>query len=94
MGTRQLRNNPQMLPLQFAGVKTPISKMRSFHGSEHNWSIVYREIACSDSSRSLKISGNDPVKTENPDPGLFTSNKGRFLKFKSMNILDNFQILL
>ena len=28
-----------------------------------------------------------------PDPGLCTSNEGRFLKFYKINILDNFQSL-
>ena len=32
----------------------------------------------------------DPVLAKNPDPGLCTSNEGRFLKIFKANILDNF----
>ena len=32
----------------------------------------------------------DPVLAKKPDPGLCTSNEGRFLKVFEANILDNF----
>ena len=33
----------------------------------------------------------DPVLAKKPDPGLCTSNEGRFLKVCKANILDNFK---
>ena len=33
----------------------------------------------------------DPVLAKKPDPGLCTSNEGRFLKVLEANILDKFE---
>ena len=40
------------------------------------------------------IRDEDPVLAKKPDPGLCTSNEGRFLKVYWMNILDNIKSLL
>ena len=40
------------------------------------------------------VRDENPVLAKKPDPGLYTSNDGRFLKVYCMNFLDNLKACL
>ena len=61
------------------GIETLGKKNRKLHRKKQNLMKI-----------STKFRDDDPVLAKKPDPGICTSNEGRFLKVFNANILDNF----